>query len=375
LDRAGQLKPVLALSWQVAADGLSIDFRLRPDVWFHDGSALTAENVRFSLLRAISDTSTNAERTNLSVIKDVQAIAPDQVRIILKKRDAGLLYHLSKGDAAILSLKGADKLAEHPVGTGPFAFVNWRRGDSVSLKRFDRYWGGAAKVEGVTFRFLSDPTAALSAVRAGDVQVFPEFPSPESLVSLQKDKRFNVTVGPSEAEVILAINNRNAPFKDVRVRRALAHAIDRNAVRNGAMYGYGQLISSHFPPQNAAFEDMASLYPYDPAQARRLLAEAGYANGFEVTLTLPPPVYARRSGEIIAAQLAQVGIKANIRNAEWAGWLDQVFMRHDFDLTVISHAEALDYDIYGRKDYYFGFDNAGVQATLAALSTEDNPRV
>ncbi|MFT4089151.1 MAG: ABC transporter substrate-binding protein [Asticcacaulis sp.] len=374
LDRAGQLKPVLALSWQVASDGLSVDFRLRPDVRFHDGSVLTAENVRFSLLRAIADTSSNAERTNLSVIKDVQVIAPDQVRLLLKKRDAGLLYHLTKGDAAILSLKGADRLAEAPVGTGPFRFVSWRRGDSVSLKRFDGYWGGPARVEGVTFRFLPDPTAALSAVRAGDVQLFPEFPSPESLEALQKDSRFKVTVGPSEAEVILAINNRNGPLRDVRVRQALSHAIDKNAVRNGAMYGYGQLISSHFPPQNAAFEDLSAYYPYDPARARQLLAQAGYADGFDVTLNLPPPVYARRSGEIIAAQLAQVGIRVTIRNSEWAGWLDQVFMRHDFDLTVISHAEALDYDIYGRKDYYFGFDNAGVQATLSALNAEDNPQ-
>ena len=375
LDPAGQLKPLLALEWHQAPDGLSYDFRLRQGVRFHDGTAFDAQVVRYSLLRAIAPGSTNAQREALSVISAVEILSADRVRLHLTRKDADLPYTLALGDAAMISPAHADRLADQPVGTGPLQFVGWRRGDSVTLKRFDGYWGGPAHLETVTFRFIADPTAALAAMRAGDVQVFTDFPAPESMPLLQRDKRFKVIVGPSEGEVILAINNRKSPLADLRVRQALAFAVDRRAVINGAMYGYGQPIGSHFPPQNAAYVDLTGLYACNPAKARALLAQAGYARGFDVDLTLPPPIYARRSGEIIAAQLAQVGVRVHIHNVEWAQWLDQVYSRHDFDLTVIDHAEPLDYTIYGRKDYYFGFDSPAVQALLARLAQTDAPRV
>lgn len=374
LDRAGQLKPLLALDWQQSADGLSYEFRLRSHVRFHDGTAFDATAVRFSLLRAIATNSTNVQRDALSVIRDVEILAPDRVRLRLKHKDADLLYTLALGDAAMVSPVHADHLANRPIGTGPYQFASRKQGDSVTLKRFDGYWGGPAHIGQVTFKFISDPTAALSALQAGDVQLFTDFPAPESMETLRHDKRFNVIIGPTEGEVILAMNNRTGPLADRRVRQALAFAIDRRAIINGAMYGYGQPIGSHFPPQNAAYTDLTGLYAYDPAKASQLLIQAGYAQGFDLDIILPPPVYARRSGEIIAAQLAQVGVRVHIRNVEWAQWLDQVYGRHAFDLTVIDHAEPLDYAIYGNKDYYFGFDSPQVQGLLHDLSQTDAPR-
>jgi peptide/nickel transport system substrate-binding protein len=374
LDVQGQLKPWLALSWETSPDGKAITFVLRPKVHFHDGTIFDAEAVKFSLMRAISAKSTNAQREAYSVIDGVDILAPDRVRVRLKLKDANLIYALALGDGAMVSPKFSTDLAAHPVGTGPLQFVAWKRGDSVTLKRFDGYWGGPAKLDVVVFKFISDPTAALSAMQAGDVQLFTDFPAPESMAALRADPRFKVIIGPSEGEVILGINNRKGPLSDIRVRRALAHAIDKRAVLNGAMYGYGTPIGSHFPPQNAAAENLTDYYSYDPAEAKKLLAEAGYPNGFDVTLTLPPPVYARRSGEIIAAQLNKVGVRAHIQYAEWAGWIDQVYLRHQFDLSIVSHAEPLDYSIYGREDYYFGFHDAAVSAMLKALSQEDAPR-
>lgn len=374
LDRAGQLKPLLALDWQKAPDGLSYEFRLRPGVHFHDGTVFDAQAARFSLLRAVAPNSTNVQREALDVIAGVDVLAPDRVRLRLRHPDANLLYTLALGDAAMVAPGHADHLATDPDGTGPLQFVAWKRGDSVVLKRFDGYWGGPAHLDGVTFKFIADPTAAFAAIKSGDVQLFTDFPGPESIAQLQADKRFRVIVGPTEGEVIMAMNNRVKPLSDLRVRQALAFAIDRRAIIAGAMYGYGQPIGSHFPPQNAAYEDLTGLYAYNPAKAKQLLTQAGYPNGFDLNLDLPPPVYARRGGEIIAAQLAAVGVRAHIRNVEWAQWLDQVYGHHNFDLTVIDHAEPLDYDIYGRPDYYFGFDSPSVRATLALLAATDNPR-
>lgn len=133
------------------------------------------------------------------------------------------------------------------------------------------------------------------------------------------------------------------------------------------MFGYGQPIGSHFPPQSPDYVDLTGLYPHDVARAKALLAQAGYPNGFAATLKLPPPSYARRSGEIIAAQLAQAGVRVTIENLEWAQWLDQVLKNKNFDMTVVSHTEPMDYDIYGR-DYYFGYRSAAFDALLERLN-------
>ncbi len=139
------------------------------------------------------------------------------------------------------------------------------------------------------------------------------------------------------------------------------------------MYGYGEPIGSHFPPHDPAYVDLTGRYPYDPPAARALLAEAGYPHGLDVTLRLPPPYYARRSGEIVAAELAAVGIRVHIQNIEWAQWLEQVFKNRDYDLTIVSHTEPMDYDIYARPGYYFGYSNPHYAALLDELSRTRAP--
>jgi peptide/nickel transport system substrate-binding protein len=195
----------------------------------------------------------------------------------------------------------------------------------------------------------------VAALLAGDVDAIPNFSAPEILDVFRDDPRFAVVVGTTEGETILAINNARPPFDDVRVRRAIAHAIDREAIVQGAMSGSAVPIGSHFAPHHPAYVDLTGLYPHDPAKAKALLAEAGLAEGFAATLRLPPPAYARRSGELIAAQLGELGIRVTIEPVEWAQWLDQVFTRRDYDLTIVAHTEPLDIGIYARDDYYFGY--------------------
>lgn len=377
LDPAGVVKPLLATWWDVAPDGLTYTFHLRRGVRFQDGAPFDAGVVKFSLDRAIAAGSTNVQKQALSVIRQIEVVDPLTVRLTLAQPDSNLLYVLAWGDAVMVSPRSASALATAPVGTGPFKFSGWRRGDAVTLIRNDAYWGTPAKLRQVTFKFIADPAAAFAAIRTHDVDAFPDYPAPENLAELRRDPALKVISASSEGEVILAINNRSGPLADVRVRQAIQHALNRRAIIDGAMYGYGQPIGSHFPPQNAAYVDLTGLYPHDIARAKALLAEAGYRDGLTLTLKLPPPNYARRSGEIAASQLAAAGIKVKIENLEWAQWLDQVFGRHAFDLTVVSHAEPMDYDIYDRPDYYFGYQSADFHALMTTLkaTTDEGQRV
>lgn len=373
LDATGAAVPLLATRWTMAPDARSYIFYLRPNVRFSDGTPFDARIAKFSLLRAIAPGSSNAQAQALAEIAGIDILDPLTVRIRLRAPDAGLPVLLAWGDCVMVAPASAGKLASDPIGTGPFRYANWARGDRLTLVRNDAYWGAKPALRRIDYRFISDPAAAYAAVKTHAVDLFPDYPAPENLAQLRADPSLRVTTAPSEGEVILALNNAKGPLRDVRVRRAIASAIDRRAVIDGAMYGYGQPIGSHFPPQNPDYVDLTGLYPHDPARARAQLAQAGYPHGLTLTLKLPPPAYARRSGEIVAAQLAAVGIKAVIVPVEWPQWLDEVFGRHDYDMTVINHVEPSDYVIYGRKDYYFGYRGDAVAALLAQVKATADP--
>jgi peptide/nickel transport system substrate-binding protein len=168
------------------------------------------------------------------------------------------------------------------------------------------------------------------------------------------------------------MNNAHGPLSDVRVREAIAHAIDRQEIVDGAMFGYGTPIGTHFAPHNPDYVDLTALSDHDPEASKALLAEAGQ-EGLTLRLMLPPPTYARRGGEIIAAQLREVGIETEISNLEWAQWLEQVFRGKDFDLTIVSHTEPMDINIYARPDYYFQYDNPKFRALMDELDLTTNP--
>jgi ABC-type dipeptide/oligopeptide/nickel transport system permease component/ABC-type transport system substrate-binding protein len=369
----GSVLPKLALSWEVSDDGLRYVFHLKPGVRFHDGSVFDAAAAKFSLDRAIAAGSVNPQKSRFLAIRTVEAADPLNLRVLLKQRSGGLLQSLAFGSAVMVSPQSAHGNAVKPIGTGPFRFLRWRRGDSITLDRNPDYTGTPAKLEQVTFKFIADPTAAFAALMAGDVDAFSNYPAPESFAQFAADRRFKVFAGTTEMETVLGLNQRVVPLNNVLVRRAISYALDRHAIIDGAMYGYGTPIGSHFPPHNPAYVDLTGMYPHDVAKAKELLAAAGYPAGFTMTLKLPPPSYARRSGEIIASQLAQIGIRLNIENLEWAQWLDQVYSRHDFDMSIVGHAEPLDYDIYARDNYYFGYSNPDFKALIAALDDSVDP--
>ena len=369
----GSVQPGLAASWAISDDGLSYTFQLREGVTFHDGTTFEASDVVFSLDRARAEDSTNAQKALFAGIEGVEALGDSSVRIDLAAPQGNFLFNLAWGDAVMVAPESIGDIKNLPIGTGAFRFEQWRRGDQISLSRNADYWGEPASLEAATFKFISEPTAAYAAMLAGDIDAFYSYPAPENLAQFERDPRFTVLSGNTEGETILAMNNQQAPFDDIRVRKAVSHAIDRQAIIDGAMFGYGTPIGTHFAPHNPDYVDLTAIAAFDPALARDLLAQAGYAEGFSTTLKLPPPSYARRGGEIIAAQLREVGIEAEISFLEWAQWLEQVFRGYDYGLTIVSHTEPMDINIYARPDYYFQYDNPDFQALIETLAVESDP--
>jgi peptide/nickel transport system substrate-binding protein len=366
----GAIKPGLARSWDVSADGLIYTFALVTGAKFHDGADFDASDVKFSFDRAMAEDSTNAQKGLFEPIETIEIIDPATVKITLKRATGMFLFNMGWGDAVIVDPASAATNATAPVGTGAFMLGEWKKGDSVTLVKNPGYWGAPAGLDSATWKFISDPTAAMAALMAGDVDAFVGFPSPETAPQFEADPRFVVNTRTTEGETILALNNKRAPFDNLKVRQAIAHAIDRQSIIDGAMFGMGTPIGAHFAPHHPAYADMTGAYPYDPAGARALLAEAGFPDGFAATLKLPPPSYARRGGEIVAAQLRDIGIDVDIQNVEWAQWLEQAFRGKDFDMTIISHTEPFDIGIYARPEYYFQYDNPAFQKLMQDINAE-----
>ncbi|WP_417210969.1 ABC transporter substrate-binding protein [Antarctobacter sp.] len=369
----GAVVPGLAREWEISEDGLTYTFHLAEGVTFHDGTPFDAEDVKFSLDRARAEDSTNAQKALYTGISDVTVIDPMTVQLTLDAPDGNLLFSLAWGDAVMVAPESIDGIKQTPIGTGPFKFEDWKQGDSITLVQNADYWGEAPYLTKATFKFISDPTAAFAAMMAQDVDAFSGFPAPENLPQFEADPRFTVIKGSSEGETILAMNNKQPPFDNPMVREAVSHAIDRQAIIDGAMFGLGTPIGTHFAPHNPDYVDLTGLSVYDPDRARMLLVDAGYAEGFTTSLKLPPPSYARRGGEIIASQLRNVGIEAEITNLEWAQWLEEVFRGKDFGLTIVSHTEPFDIGIYARPDYYFQYDNPEFQALMKLLNATTDP--
>lgn len=368
----GSVNPGLASDWTISDDGTVYTFTLRDGVTFHDGAAMTAEDVVFSLDRARAEGSVNAQGALFANIVSAEAVDDTTVTVTLDGPDGAFLFDMAWGDAVIVDPASAETNTTNPIGTGAFTFSEWRQGDSITLARNDAYWGDAPALTEVTFRFISDPTAALASMMAGDVDAFPVFPAPENLALFEADPRFNVIVGSTEGETILAMNNGAEPLSNPLIRQAVTHAINRQDIIDGAMFGYGTPIGTHFAPHNPDYLDLTGASMFDPDLARQLLAEAG-AEDLTLRMMLPPPSYARRGGEIIASQLRDVGINTEITNLEWSQWLEQVFRGYDFDLTIVSHTEPADINIYARPEYYFQYDSADFQGLMEELAITTDP--
>ncbi len=309
----GTVTPLLAESWSMEPDGKSYTFKLRKGIKFQDGEPFDAAAVKFSFERAKAEGSTNkAKKAVFDNVSSIAAPDPHTVILVLNNADATLPFRLGENTAVILSPKSAATTATKPVGTGPYSFDSWQKGQSITLSKWAGYRNaGTVKINKVTFRFINDPAAQVAALLAGDIDGIPRFGALQSLKQFQGDKRFTVDIGDTAGKGILALNNKKAPLNDVRVRRAIMHAIDRKAFIDGVLEGLGKPIGSHFAPTDAGYVDLTKVYPYDPEKAKALLKEAGVATPLNLTLTLPPPQYARKERRMGA--VAQRPVQGQLR--------------------------------------------------------------
>jgi peptide/nickel transport system substrate-binding protein len=377
IDRNGKIAPALVRDFKISKDGKEYTFILKKGVKFHDGKPFDAEDVKFTFERLMDPKTATAHPEYYKDIDSVQVVDSHTVKIKMKNVNSMFLFNLARPDSIIVNKQAVDRLKSAPIGTGPFKFVEWVRGDHITLAKFDDYHRkGIPYIDKVTFNFIGDPSAQIASLKAGDIDVIAYDVSPENALLLEKDPKFKVLNGYTTTKVILSTNNSRKPFNDVRIRRAMAHAIDRTALIKGAMSGYGVPIGSHMDPGNPYYIDLTPYYPYNPEKAKQLLKEAGYADGFEAVIKLPERyVYARRSGEIIADMFSQVGIRLKIELTEWGQWIDRVFKNADYDLTVIGHAEPFDINIYANPKYYFRYDSPKFQETLKKAEMEADPKI
>ena len=372
INADGSVSPLLAESWEVSPDLKTTTFRLRRGVKFQNGEPFNAAAVKFSFDRAGSDKSTNKDKRTFAALS-TQVVDEHTVVVINQDIEPDLLFLLGQATAVIVEPKSAATNATQPVGTGPYQLGQWNRGASITLTAWPGYRAAAnVKIRRATFRFIPDPAAQVAALLAGDVDVFPRV-TPRSLAQFKSNARFQVVVSGSRAKTILAMNHARKPLQDVRVRRAIAAAIDRRAVIEGAGDGLGVPIGSHYVPGAFGYIDTTGINPYDPDKARRLLAEAGVKTPLALTMTLPPTPYARQGGEVIAAQLAQVGITARLQNVEWAQWLSGTYGSKNYDLTLISHVEPFDLGNFAKPDYYWGYQSPKFNALYDQIKNATRP--
>ncbi|MBO8169160.1 MAG: ABC transporter substrate-binding protein [Thermoanaerobacteraceae bacterium] len=338
-----EIEPALATDWKVSEDGKTWTFYLRQGVKFHDGTDFDAEDVVFNFERWMyKDHEYHIGGTfdywgymfgdYPGVVESVTAKDKYTVEFKLKKPMATFLANLAMFPFGIASPEAVKEYGEdffkHPVGTGPFKFVEWVPDDKIVLEKFEDYWGEKAKVDKLVFRSIPDNSTRLMELQAGTIDIMDGI-SPDDVATIKNDERFQLILRPSMNVGYVAMNMEKEPFDDPRVRKAVNMAINKKEIIDAFFAGLAKPAKNPLPPSLWGYNDAIEDYPYDPPKAKALLAEAGYPDGFETTLwTMPVPrpyfPQPQKIAEAIQANLAEVGIKAEIITYDWATYLEKV---------------------------------------------------
>ncbi|MBR0161096.1 MAG: ABC transporter substrate-binding protein [Oscillospiraceae bacterium] len=327
----GEIVPAVASEVVKSEDGLRYTFTLREGVRFHNGNPVTMEDVVYSIERRWNSDDAAAVLAALSVIESLE-YDDSALTVILSAPNNEFLAAIM--NAYILPAAYGDQETA-PVGTGPYRFVSRTVQDSLVLERFDDYWGTPGKIEKVTFKILEKAESLVLGLQSGALDLVAHLSSDQTIQLDKKD--FSIAEGSMNLVQALYLNNSVKPFDDVRVRQALCYAIDKQAVIDLAFDGYGiPLGTSMFPSFSKYYDDtLTDYYPPNPDRARELLTEAGYPNGFDMTITVPsnytPHV---NTATVLVEQLREVGINATVNPVDWSTWLDEVYGKSEFESTV-----------------------------------------
>lgn len=371
INADGSVTPLLAESWDISPDLKTYTFRLRKGVKFQNGEPFNAQTVKFAFERAGGEKSVNKDKRTFANL-GVQVIDDYTVVLLNKEIDPDFPFVLGQATSIIVEPKSADTNATKPVGTGPYKLDTYNKGASLTLSKWDGFRNPAqAKLNKITFRFISDPAAQAASLLAGDVDAFPRAAT-RIVAQFKANPQFQTILAGSRGKTILAINNAKKPLDDVRVRRAILAALDRKAIIEGAADGFGTPIGSHYVPGAPGYVDTTGVNPFDIEKAKKLMAEAGVKTPLELTMTLPPPPYARQGGEMVVAQLAKIGIVVKVQNVEWAQWLSGTYGNKNYDLSIVSHVEPFDLGNYAKSDYYWGYQSKPFVALFDKIKTTGN---
>ena len=327
----GDLIPAVAEKYEISDDQLTYTFTIRDGIKFHNGDPVTAEDVGESLARCKNGGDGIFEVEAFSNIQHIETADSRSISITLGEPDSEFLSYLT---AAVLPA-GYDGQDTAPVGTGPFKFVSRAAQDNIVLERFDDYWGEKAYLDKVTYKIIENADSILMSLQSGAVDLFAHLTSTQVA---QLGDEFNIEEGTMNLVQAMYLNNAVAPFDDVRVRQALCYAIDRQQILDLAFDGYGSLIgSSMYPAFGKYFDDsLTNYYTYDVEKAKALLADAGYPDGFAMTITVPSNYQPHLdTAQVIVEQLKQVGITAEILPVTWESWLNDTYMGRQFQATVV----------------------------------------
>lgn len=365
-DKNQKIIPGIATQ-SVSADAKTVTLKLQSGVKFSDGHDLTSADVVWSLQAFAAKDGTGAGL--LSSISAVTAPDASTVQIALTAPDNDLLFNLTQREGAVIEANAAN-LDKSAVGTGPFTLKEWNTGTSITLVANPTYWGKKPSIGGVTFRYITDPNAQINAIKTGDLNILTNA-SAELVEPLKSDSNFVVTDGKSNGEFTLGFNNSKPALSDVRVRKAIREAIDKKGLLQ-LLGGYGTLIGAPVPPTDPWYEDLTASAPYNPTDAKALLAAAGHASDLNLSFVYPN-LYPANIAEYVVSQLKAVGITVTVTTVDFTTWLTQVYTNHDYDLTAVDHAEPHDLGNYANPKYYWLYDSPAVQKLIADAKTEADP--
>lgn len=364
VDDAGQLQPLLATAWEVSPDRLTYTFHLAENATFaKDNRKLTAEDVVWSIAR-VQQSGTAVLKAQMSPVASAVATDERTLTVTLATPSNSWLFNMASTAGMVFDSKAGVDFASRPAGSGPYTLTSWSKGNDLVLGQRPDYWGTKPYFSTATIRYYADPNAENAAMLAGQLDLLSNVQAPQALGQFADPARFTVIEGTTSGEVVLGFNN-SAVLKDKRLRQAIRYAVDHKALLQTVWAGHGTLIGSMVPPTDPWYEDLTGLFPYDPAKARALLAEAGYS-GQALRMRLPTLPYATAAGQFVASQLREVGFTVTTDELEFpARWLDLVFTKADYDLTIVAHVEPRDLVKFADPKYYWRYDNSTVQALVA----------
>ena len=331
VDEDGNLVPDLAESYEISEDGLTYTFKLKEGVKFHDGSDFSADDVYYTYDKLSGLSSGEPMSSKFSVIKEMEVISPTEIKMTLDAINNSFIYLQNQP----IVKKDYEDNQTKPLGTGPYKFVSYTPGEGMVMERFDDYHrkDHVAKIKQVNVVRIADNQALVMALNNGEVDLASKLTADElEQVSESTDSYSH----PQNLVQLLGLNNKVKPFDDIRVRQAIAHAIDKDELIEAVAGGKASKIYSSFSPALKDFyNDLEEMYPTDVEKAKELLAEAGYPDGISFTMTVPSDYkFHMDTAELIQAQLKKAGINATIDPIEFSTWLDRVYKDRDYETTI-----------------------------------------